>query len=200
MTAALQLDFAARKGRTGPVLLLLAMVLLCWCGWRYQQLQQVLQQQNQLQAKQQAARLKSLPVVPQPTQVEREQLQAELKAANRIIDKLALPWDALFRAIESAADGQTSLLSVEPDTEKKTLRIQAQASDLPAMLAYQARLNALPLIRHAHVVSHQLQVQEPARPVRFELLAEWRDSDIPLATAVPAGIVASAPAVLKGGR
>ncbi|MGZ5857037.1 MAG: hypothetical protein ACXWJK_07330, partial [Burkholderiaceae bacterium] len=59
-----------------------------------------------------------------------ERMQTELKLANQVIGHLATPWGSLFHGIESSMDGQVSLLSIEPDTEKRELRITAEAKNL----------------------------------------------------------------------
>lgn len=106
---------------------------------------------------------------------ELEHLQSELKAANRIIAHLALPWDALFREVEASVDDQVTLLTVEPDTEKRELRIVAEAKNLEAMLGYMNRVRAISLFKDAYVVSHQIQQQDPQKPLRFVVNSQWLD-------------------------
>ena len=102
-----------------------------------------------------------------------EQLQPELKRANEIVNRLALPWDELFKAVEASASDQVALLSIEPDTAKRTLAITAEAKDFAGMLDYVKRLGAEPVLADAHIVSHQIQQQDPQKPVRFTVHASW---------------------------
>ncbi len=104
---------------------------------------------------------------------EMEKLESALKATQNVITRLALPWDALFSEIDSSVNDKVTLLSVEPDAEKKDLHIAAEAKDLTAMLDYEKRLQASALFRNVHVVSHQVQLQDPQRPVRFVIQAGW---------------------------
>ncbi|EJL90067.1 Fimbrial assembly protein (PilN) [Herbaspirillum sp. CF444] len=104
---------------------------------------------------------------------DRDQLQAELKAANRAISHLSLPWDALFREIESTMSDQVTLLSIEPDTERKEIRITAEAKDFNGVTAYARQLAAIPLLQDVYVMNHQVQPQDPQRPVRFVAVAKW---------------------------
>jgi Tfp pilus assembly protein PilN len=106
---------------------------------------------------------------------ELERLQTELKTATRIAERLSLPWDALFRDIESSVDEQVTLLSIEPDTEKREVRILAEAKTFNAMLDYVRRVQAISLFKNAHVTNHQIQQQDPQRPVRFVVNAQWLD-------------------------
>lgn len=117
-----------------------------------------------------------------------EHLQAELKAANRVIAQLALPWDALFREVEASVDEQVTLLSVEPDTEKRELRIIAEAENLDSMLEYARRVRAIALFKDAYVVSHQIQRQEPQQPVRFVVNAQWLEWPQPVTKASTAAV------------
>lgn len=106
---------------------------------------------------------------------EGEKLQTELKFANEVIQRLALPWDRLFHEVETSVDEQVSLLGVEPDAEKRELRITAEAQSLSAMLEYTKRLQTIALFKDAHVASHQIQQQDPQKPVRFMVNAQWRE-------------------------
>lgn len=112
-----------------------------------------------------------------PTQAQNktnwEEMHAELKLANRVIERLSMPWDALFREIELSVDEQITLLNVEPDTEKKEIRIIAEAKSLTAMLDYMKRMRTIALFKDAHLLNHQIQQQDPQRPVRFLISANW---------------------------
>jgi Tfp pilus assembly protein PilN len=75
--------------------------------------------------------------------------------------------------VEASVGDQVTLLGVEPDTEKRELRLIAEAKDLDAMLAYARRLQESALFSDAYVVSHQIQQQDPQKPVRFVVNAQW---------------------------
>lgn len=97
----------------------------------------------------------------------------EIKLANTIAERLTLPWIDLFRAVESAGSSRVALLSLEPDAQKKTLRIVAEAKDKTDMLAYVNKLNQDQGLTNVHLVDHQLQTQLPGQPVRFSAQASW---------------------------
>jgi Tfp pilus assembly protein PilN len=99
--------------------------------------------------------------------------QAEINYANRVIDRLALPWDRLFNEMENTVDSQVVLLGVEPDAERGRISFTSEARDLSAMLSYERRLGGSALLRDVHVQSHQVQIQDPQRPVRFVVGATW---------------------------
>lgn len=103
----------------------------------------------------------------------RERLRAELQLSNRIIDKLDTPWDALFGTVEATADKQAILLGVEPDAERREVRLTGEAKDAAAMLDYLRELRRAPALRNAHLTGHQINVQDSQRPVRFTIEAGW---------------------------
>ena len=97
----------------------------------------------------------------------------EIKLANTIAERLTLPWVDLFRAVESAGGARVALLSLEPDAQKRTVRVVAEAKDKTDMLAYLSKLNQDRRLINVHLVDHQLQTQVPGQPVRFSAQASW---------------------------
>lgn len=100
-------------------------------------------------------------------------LNSELKSASDIIASLSFPWNELFQELETSVDTQITLLSIEPDREKQDLKIIAEARDFSAMLAYTQRLNSSRQFNSIELVNHQVQIQDPQRPVRFEISVQW---------------------------
>ena len=110
------------------------------------------------------------------TPEQQERMKSELRFANRVIDQIDTPWDALFGAVESAYSDQAILLSVEPDTEQREVRLTAEAKDLAAMLAYLDQVRQSPILKGAYLASHQINQQDPQKPVRFIIEARWLDA------------------------
>ncbi len=104
---------------------------------------------------------------------DQERLRAELSLSNRIIDKLDMPWDTLFATVEAAAGEQAILLGVEPDAERREVRLTGEAKDAAAMLGYLRELRRAPVLGDAHLTDHQVNIQDPQRPVRFTIEASW---------------------------
>lgn len=168
----LQLEFARQAGarRAGALLLLAGAVLACWLGYEYRERSNTLAGlEYRLRAQQDRARI--APGTRNAAQLAQE--QAELKLMAQVNGRLGLPWDALFNEIEATVDEHVTLLSVEPDAEKGALHVTAEARDLGAMLAYGKRLAASARFKDALIQSHQVQVQDPQRPVRFVVAAQW---------------------------
>lgn len=98
---------------------------------------------------------------------------ARVKSAQRVAKNLTAPWVDLLDAIESAPQQSVALLAVEPSTAKQSFRLTAEARDPEAMLAYLAALQKDRRLVSAFLVSHQVQLQTPGRPIRFQVQAGW---------------------------
>lgn len=97
----------------------------------------------------------------------------EIKFANSVVERLTLPWEDLLQALEATTTGDVALLSVEPDAQRKLLRITAETKNKSDMLAYVDRLSGSRRLTGVHLVSHQVGNQEPGQPVRFSMQAYW---------------------------
>ncbi|HEX8990024.1 MAG TPA: hypothetical protein VF816_18840 [Rhodocyclaceae bacterium] len=170
----LDIDFAwqarSRGRAAGMAALAIAVAVLLAEAWSYASLRA---EADLWQADRR--RLDRIAATPkaQDSAEDRERLQAELRQANRIIDKLDTPWDALFGTVESAGGDQAILLGVEPDAEKREARLSGEAKNQAAMLDYLRELRRAPALREVHLVGHQINVQDPERPVQFTLQARW---------------------------
>jgi Tfp pilus assembly protein PilN len=102
-----------------------------------------------------------------------QQLRAEINQANVVLAQLALPWEALFRDIESSQRGRVALLSIEPNADKRTVKITGEAKDLAAMLSYLQFLQQKPSLHGVYLQSHHVDQQTAEKPVRFTLNASW---------------------------
>ena len=97
--------------------------------------------------------------------------------AARIAVQLGTPWTPLLAELEAASHDSASdiaLLSVEPDESKHIVRVTGESRDLTRVLAYLGRLQSSALLRYPMLESHELRSDDPQRPVRFALSAEWR--------------------------
>ena len=97
----------------------------------------------------------------------------EIRRANDVIEQIALPWDRLFRAVESAAGEKVGLLGIAPDRKSGTVEVGGEASDLNAMFDYVKRLQRQPFLTRVYLLSHKLNDQDPQHPIRFTVSASW---------------------------
>lgn len=136
-------------------LLLLALGLLAWGGWRYAELQRaksevdrhLRDQQQQHDRAQQAP----LPSGPQPA-------KERVAAANEAIGTLNTPWPALLGAIESVRGAEIVLTHLEPSPKDHVVLIVAQSDGMDALVDFmQALARTAPF--------------DQAAPLRQELVA-----------------------------
>jgi len=106
--------------------------------------------------------------------VPKERLDEETKLAEAVVRQLTLPWGPLIGAIEQAATRDVAILQLQPDAESRTLRITAEARHRDAMFEYLRRLAAARGLAEVHVVSHQVQRDDPQRPVQFSVQASLK--------------------------
>jgi hypothetical protein len=103
-----------------------------------------------------------------------QKVAVEFQQARDVMLRLQLPWHELFGSIESARNANVALLSIESEHDKRRVKIYAEAKDLDAMVAYLALLRQRPALAEVYLESHELQLKDPQRPVRFVLSANWR--------------------------
>jgi Tfp pilus assembly protein PilN len=97
----------------------------------------------------------------------------EIRRANEVIEQIALPWDRLFRAVESAAGERVALLGITPDQKSGTVEVAGEAADVNAMFDYVKRLQRQPSLVRVYLLNQKLNDQDAQRPVRFTVTASW---------------------------
>jgi Tfp pilus assembly protein PilN len=105
---------------------------------------------------------------------ELQQAGAEIGLAKEVVGQLTLPWDGLFQAVESANSDEVALLAIEPDAQKRTVKITGEAKNLAAMVDYLRQLEQQPVLTQVHLQHHQVQEQDAEKPVHFIVVATWR--------------------------
>lgn len=111
-----------------------------------------------------------------PTTVaESQRLGVEIKNANQVLLQLSLPWDGLFQAVESANGGKVALLGIDPDSKRGRIKVSGEAKDFDALLGYIRTLQASKFFTGVYLQHHQVQEQDPDKPIRFTLDASWTD-------------------------
>lgn len=166
----LELDYLAparRAGWPGLVVLALALALGAWLGARYGE------------ARREIVRLETESGLMSPEHrpvraLPRERLEARTKAAEAVVRQLTVPWGALIGALEQSSTRDVALLQLQPDADQRQLRLTAEARDREAMFAYLRRLESAPALAEVHLVSHQVQNEDPQRPIQFAVQAALR--------------------------
>jgi hypothetical protein len=103
------------------------------------------------------------------------ELAQEVNNANDALRRLTVPWESLFHALESTGNQNITLLSIEPDIEKQQVKIKGEAKDFNALVNYITHLQGQEVFGSVYLQNHDVQQQDPDKPVRFSLLAAWRE-------------------------
>lgn len=134
---------------------------------------------EQAQAQQQLTSQEGLRAAPTSRAVTRarndpaESAQAQLVRQASL--RLSTPWADLLAALESAPSN-AALLLVEPAASKRTVSLTVEAADSASMLGYLKALQGDVRFSEVVLVSHQVQLQVPGTPVRFQLRAQWGEA------------------------
>ena len=108
--------------------------------------------------------------------VSKGRLDEQAKAAEAVVRELTVPWGPLVRALERSASRDVALLQLQPDAQSRVLKLTAEARNREAMFEYVRRLGASGPLAEAHIVSHQVQKDDPQRPIQFALQATLKAS------------------------
>lgn len=106
----------------------------------------------------------------------RQRLDEEAKSVEAVLRQLALPWGSIIETVEEASTGDVAILQLQPDAPQRLLRLAAEARTQQAMLDYLRRLGAAKALAEVHVVSHQVQMEDPMRPIQFTVQAQMKEA------------------------
>jgi Tfp pilus assembly protein PilN len=131
------------------------------------------------EARQELARLETesgliLPSRQPAKAISKERLEDETKNAEAVVRRLTLPWASLISTMEEAATKEVAILQLQPDAEQRLLKVTAEARSREAMFEYLRRLSAAKGLADVHLVSHQVQLEDPQRPIQFSVQAGMR--------------------------
>lgn len=176
----MKIDFAPRSLRRAlfqlhPAVLALAGagVLLCasaaYGSW--QLIGQKREREHQLQHLQ--ARVAALSATPKQEVAQTAIPEAQASFVNGAIMQLNLPWRELQDAVLAATPRTVALLAMEPDPRKRSLKITAEAKTSDDMVDYIAALKEQESFSGVVLIRHEINEQDPNRPLRFQLEATW---------------------------
>lgn len=107
------------------------------------------------------------------TPAEQQQLKQRIDQANQLIARMTLPWEALFNAMEQMQSHDIALLDIQPEAITRRLTVRGEARHFAALAGYLRRLQAHGQLANVFLVSHEVVSDDPLRPVRFEIKADW---------------------------
>lgn len=99
--------------------------------------------------------------------------QEEISAVRHVMSELSLPWEPLFRTLETLNIPDIKLVAVEPNPRQHKLRLTAEASDTATMLLYVERLSRQPIFKDVLLLTHE-QTTNGLMPIRFVVEAAWK--------------------------
>lgn len=167
--ARLDFDFHASPRRPGMAaigLLLLGVAAIVWAGWSWQQARATVAGQ----ALRIAAFTQARPAAPDRSVT--RTAQAALGTRTGIIAQLRYSWQPAFGALAGALDGKVALVSLEASRAKGELKLLAEARRLADAVAFIDRLQRQPAVKRAVLLQHELQADDPQRPIRFNVRIE----------------------------
>jgi Tfp pilus assembly protein PilN len=99
--------------------------------------------------------------------------QEQAHAVNAAIAQLNLPWRDMLDAVEAATPATIALVALEPDAKKRIVKGTAEAKTGEAMIAYIEDLKKQPFFRFVALTKHEINAQDPNKPLRFQFEAQW---------------------------
>jgi len=103
------------------------------------------------------------------------ELLVKMDNAKKLADFLLIPWGNVFTSLESAALEDSALLSIEPDSKKRQLKITAEAKNKDVMFSYMQRLENTAELSDVYLLKHEILDDVDQHPIRFVLIAKWVD-------------------------
>ena len=103
-----------------------------------------------------------------------EQTLSDIRRANAVIERLAVPWDDLFEAIERADARELGLLALSPNARDRTIQLAGEARTMDELLAYMDRMAKQARLRQVHLMSYSVTAREGVTVVSFTLAATWQ--------------------------
>ena len=104
----------------------------------------------------------------------RQTVAEEVRRVNQAAMRLTIPWEELFQTVEAAADKRVALLALQPNFQKRELKISGEADDFGVIRRYVERLESGEALAEVRLVSHEVVSRPGATRIRFELTAAWR--------------------------
>ena len=107
------------------------------------------------------------------------ELDIELKQVAVAVRQLNLPVTRLIKTVQAPRDVRVALLGLDLNAQQgqdgaSALKIAAEAATPQDMLNYLAFLNQQPMFSSVYLLKHEMNMNTPEHPYRFQLEAQWR--------------------------
>ena len=151
----------------GYALLVVSLIVAGEMTQRYRDAQQDIERQAAAQGLLVAKR-------PAASRVPKQKIDEQVKEVEAVMRQLTLPWGSLIETVESAGTQDVAILQLQPEAQQRVLRITAEARTQDAMVDYLKRLTQARGFNEVHLLNHQVQQDDPQRPVQFAAQASFR--------------------------
>ncbi|HYD55904.1 MAG TPA: PilN domain-containing protein [Burkholderiales bacterium] len=98
----------------------------------------------------------------------------EIALAKETVQRLSMPWDRLFGALEAAANDQVALLGIQPDPKSGSVVISGDSKDYLAALTYVLNLSRTDALDQVQLSRHETK-KDQGKVVGFSISAQWTD-------------------------
>ena len=98
----------------------------------------------------------------------------EAAAVRETVERIGMPWEKLFAALEAAAGEDISLVGIEPDPKAGTVLVSGTAKDYLAALSYVMNLSRQDALARVQLARHEALSGDPQGPVSFAVSAAWK--------------------------
>lgn len=169
-TCRVELDYVARVRRPawrGFLLLALSLAVAAGLWVEYRDAQLDLARLENASALLSSQRRPASPI-------SKDRLEEQIKSYEAVVRQLAQPWATMMQAMEQVATGDVAILQLEPHAESRLLKITGEARHREAMFEYLRRLEATNGLTQVHLISHQMKLEHPQRPIQFSAQASLR--------------------------
>ena len=111
---------------------------------------------------------------PATKSIPKARLDEQVRNAEAVVRQLTLPWGRLIEILETTGTKDIAILQLQPDAQQRVLRITAEARNQEAMVDYLRRLSEVPGFAYVHLLNHQVQQENPQRPIQFAAQASFK--------------------------
>jgi len=97
----------------------------------------------------------------------------EIAAVNAAISEIVMPWTSIFKTLEATDSPDIKLMSIEPNTKKQALRINAVAMDVDSMMRYIDDLSQQKMLKNVVLVTQENADINGQPALHFVVEALW---------------------------
>ena len=97
----------------------------------------------------------------------------EVVTVNAAISEIVMPWTSLFKTLEATDSPDIKLMSIEPNTKKQALRINAVAMDVDSMMRYIDGLSQQKMLKNVVLVTQENADINGQPALHFVVEALW---------------------------